>query len=98
MGAARQAIVGKGRRVTIPRAILEKAALAEGQAVSVESTPEGVLLRPVERDPDQWWFWTEEWQAGERAADEDLKAGRFRRHMSSEDFIRSLESRLKPLD
>jgi hypothetical protein len=27
-------------------------------------------------DPDQAWFWTEEWQKGEREADADIKAGR----------------------
>jgi hypothetical protein len=28
------------------------------------------------RDDDQAWFWTEEWQAGERQVDEDIAAGR----------------------
>ena len=27
---------------------------------------------------DQAWFWTPEWQAGEREADEDIRAGRVR--------------------
>jgi hypothetical protein len=31
----------------------------------------------VEIDPDQAWFWTPEWQARERLADEDLKLGRY---------------------
>ena len=28
-------------------------------------------------DPDQAYFWTEEWQRGEREADEDLREGRY---------------------
>jgi AbrB family looped-hinge helix DNA binding protein len=27
-------------------------------------------------DPDQTWFWLEEWQKGERQAERDIKAGR----------------------
>lgn len=37
----------------------------------------GTMTR-VEIDPDQAWFWTPEWQAGEREADDDLHEGRFR--------------------
>jgi hypothetical protein len=44
----------------------------------------------AERDPDQAWFWTEEWQAGEREADADIAAGRVTRFHSDEDFLRSL--------
>ena len=28
---------------------------------------------------DQWWFWTDEWQAKEREVDEDIAAGRIER-------------------
>lgn len=27
-------------------------------------------------DPEQAWFWTAEWQRGERQADEDIRRGR----------------------
>jgi hypothetical protein len=35
-----------------------------------------VILRRI--DPDQAWFWTPAWQAGEREAEADLAAGRLR--------------------
>ncbi|WP_435589786.1 hypothetical protein [Micromonospora aurantiaca (nom. illeg.)] len=38
------------------------------------------------RDPDQAWFWTPEWQAGEREADADLAAGRVRRFHTLDDM------------
>lgn len=41
-------------------------------------------------DPDQVWFWTPEWQAGERQADADKAAGRSRIFYSEEEFFRSL--------
>ena len=49
-------------------------------------------------DPTQAWFWTTEWQAGEREADEDIAAGRVERFESDEEFQAALEARMKPLD
>jgi hypothetical protein len=48
--------------------------------------------REPERDPEQAWFWTDEWQAKEREAEADIKAGRVTRSESDEEFLRSLES------
>ncbi len=45
-------------------------------------------------NPDQAWFWTEEWQAGEREIDARIAAGRTIRHASTEEFLSSLEARL----
>jgi hypothetical protein len=41
---------------------------------------------------DQLWFWSDEWQAGERESEADYKAGRFETFDSIDDFIKSLES------
>ncbi len=39
-------------------------------------TSEGILLRPKKViDATQAWFWTPEWQAGEREADQEYAAG-----------------------
>ncbi len=50
-----------------------------------------------EIDPKQAWFWTPEWQEGEREADEDIAAGRVTRYDSDEQFLAALEADLKPL-
>lgn len=44
----------------------------------------------VEIDPDQAWFWTEEWQAKEREADEELSQNQFEEFDNMDDFINSL--------
>ena len=49
------------------------------------------LMRKI--NPDQAWFWTEEWQAKEREADADLAAGRVTRFESDEAFLAALEAR-----
>jgi AbrB family looped-hinge helix DNA binding protein len=84
----RNPVVGVGGRITLPRAVREAANLKEGDALQLRVTPDGVLLcRAEERDPDQWWFWTDEWQKKEREADEELRdPDRVRRVLSAEEF------------
>ena len=99
--------VGKGHvttvrakgQVTIPAAVREAARLEEGDPVEVEIVDGGILLRPMKViDATQAWFWTPEWQAKEREADEDIAAGRVERFESDEEFLAALEARMKPLD
>ncbi len=90
-------IVRSKGQITIPREVREAAHLEEGDPVEVEMTPEGILLRPQKViDATQAWFWTPEWQAGEREADADLAAGRGETFNSGEEFIEALRSRPKP--
>jgi len=49
-------------------------------------------------DASQAWFWTPEWQEGERRADEDIAAGRGIRFESDEDFLAFLDANMKRLD
>jgi hypothetical protein len=44
----------------------------------------------VEIDPEQAWFWTEEWQEGERKVDEYLRRGEYEEFDNIDDFIDSL--------
>ena len=89
-------IVGVGGRITLPKAVREAANLKQGDAVQLRVTPEGVLLcRIEERDPDQWWFWTEEWQAGERRVDQGIRDGRLLGPHTDEEFRQLLVDRMK---
>ena len=64
-------------RVTIPKSLRRQARLSEGDELDVEMISDGILLRPCSlRDKDQWWYWTDEWQAGEQQIVEDRAAGR----------------------
>lgn len=56
-----------------------------------EQAPGAGIPPEDERDPDQAWYWTPEWQAAEREADEDIKAGRVTRYATAEEFLASLE-------
>lgn len=69
--------VGKRGVVTIPARLRKRWGLEEGEFVEFEETAEGFLVRPkILLDKSQAYFWTKEWQAKEREADEDIRAGR----------------------
>jgi hypothetical protein len=46
---------------------------------------------------DQAWFWTREWQAMEREADEACAAGQYSAFEDMEELIASLRVRTNPL-
>lgn len=67
---------GSGQ-VTIPKRIREALHLEEGTLFRVIAEGEQIVLIPQSLiDRDQAWFWTEEWQEGEREAEEDIREGR----------------------
>ena len=46
-------------------------------------------------EASQAWYWTPEWQAKEREADEDIAAGRGEFFESGEAFLQALRERSK---
>lgn len=71
-----------------------------GAQVEITEVAPGVWqLRPVLPIPaDQAWFWTPEWQAGEREVDEELAAGRVRSYQDGEEFIAALDDMIAAAD
>jgi hypothetical protein len=64
----------------------------DGAAILLEEIADGTI------DPEQAWFWTREWQAKEREADDDLAAGRATTFKSDDEFLGALQEDLKSLD
>jgi bifunctional DNA-binding transcriptional regulator/antitoxin component of YhaV-PrlF toxin-antitoxin module len=86
------AIQGRGT-VALPAELRRKYRLDEpGAQLEVVERPDGVIeLRPTLPVPlDEMWFWDRGHQAAERAADEDLAAGRFRTFDDEESFLADL--------
>lgn len=85
-------IRNKGQ-LTIPGEVRDAARLEVGAMVEFEVTEQGVLLRPkTVVDADDAWFWTQEWQVGEREAQEQIAAKEHER-LSHEDFLSALDDR-----
>ena len=81
-----------GGQVTLPKEIRIKANMQPGDFVEVELDGEGhIVLTPKKLvDASQAYFWTEEWQKGERKADEDIKVGRVKRFKSTAEAVKYL--------
>ncbi len=78
------------------QALARRAQLAYATHEPLQVTPDlaGVLAdylrEALATAEDQAWFWTEEWQAGEREAEADLAAGRYQVFDKMEDLIDDL--------
>lgn len=92
---ARTTLRAKGQ-LTLPEEIRRAAQLEEGDLLEAEITADGILLRPQKViDAGQAWFWSPDWQAGERDADQDREADRAETFSSDEAFIGALHARAK---
>ena len=67
-------------------------------SVAAEVEDGVILLRPKRLiRKGQEWFWTDAWQAAEREADADLRAGRVHRFKSADEAIAYLHQRVEGL-
>jgi len=83
--------LGAKRQVTIPRGAAAKLQLNAGDVLEVRVLEDKIELVPMAVVPkDQLWYWTPEWQAKEKEADEDVAAGRIESFRSADELIRSL--------
>lgn len=87
--------------VTIPldkmQALARQAQLANAARQPLEIPAEMVgpladyLRETLAITEEQAWFWSEEWQAGERQAEADIAAGRVKTFDSMDDLLIDLE-------
>ena len=84
--------VGAKHQVTLPKEIVKQARLSPGDPLEVIYEGDTILLRPQIHVPrDQAYFWTKEWQAGEREAEEDIRAGRVTKTKNLKELFRKLD-------
>ena len=82
-----------GGQGTLPKEIRTRANMQAGDFVEVAMGEDGyIVLKPKKLvDASQAYFWTRQWQEGERQADEDIKAGRVKKFRSAAEAVNSLE-------
>jgi len=79
-------------QITIPKQIMKKLLLKEGDKIEFEVKEDAIVIRPVLIiDKAQSWFWTKKWQKAEREADEDIKAGRVKTFDEVDSLMKDLE-------
>ncbi|WP_347488919.1 AbrB/MazE/SpoVT family DNA-binding domain-containing protein [Desulfoscipio sp. XC116] len=66
--------------------------LNDGDIFQVQIEDGKVILIPMKLIPaDQTWFWTSEWQKGEKEAEEDVVAGKVKSFENVEDLLKDLD-------
>jgi bifunctional DNA-binding transcriptional regulator/antitoxin component of YhaV-PrlF toxin-antitoxin module len=74
--------------MTLPAEVRAALHVEEGDEIEFTEVAGGVMMVGLKVVPaDQAWFWTEEWQAGEREASADIAAGRTTEHKSVDDMF-----------
>lgn len=79
--------------VRIPTALVKALRLKNGTDFMIRAEEENIVLTPMVKIPkSQAYFWTKEWQAAERRADEDIKHSRVKTFNSMKDLIADLDA------
>jgi len=78
-------------QVTIPKALVKKLNLEVGDKLDLALKDGRIIITPVVIIPkDQEWYYTHEWQTGEKEADRQLAEGRVKVAESKEELYKGL--------
>ena len=85
--------VQKNKNITLPTWLIQRFHVVVGDFVRLQETKDGVLIKPARLvDPSQSYFWTKEWQAGEREAQRDIRKGRVKKFKSVKELMDDLQA------
>ncbi len=88
MEKSKEILLTSRGQITIPKEFLP-AGVSQFRAVLREEDGAIILLPRVSIPAHQAYFWTKRWQQGERAASEDIAAGRLSKPGSAADVIKA---------
>jgi len=82
----------KNKNITLPTWMIRRFRVTAGDFLQLQETRQGVLVKPGKViDPSQAYFWTKEWQAGEREVEEQRRQGKVKRFRSMKALVRNLD-------
>ncbi len=83
--------IKKRHVITLGQEVRKELNLDEGDILDVSVEDGKIVLEPKKLIPaDQQWFWTDEWQQGEREAQAEIDAGLTKRAHSAKELIQEL--------
>ncbi|MHA6250383.1 AbrB/MazE/SpoVT family DNA-binding domain-containing protein [Oceanobacillus sp. CAU 1775] len=94
MSVKERLTIQKRGQITLPKSFIEKFDLQERDSLELEISDNGdITVVPVVQIPaSQKWFWSEEWQKGEREAEEDISRGNVKKFDDVHDLIAELKT------
>lgn len=80
-------------QLTLPSSLRKILNIEEGDFVEAKVKDNKLVLKPRKLiDADQTWFWSKEWQKGEKQAEKDIKEGKISPSFrTAKDLIKDLE-------
>ncbi len=80
-------------QIVIPEDVRKKLKVEIGDNLDIEEKNGVLIVKPVMViEKAQAYFWTDEWQSGEKEAEEAKKKGKFRDFKKAEEAIKWLKS------
>jgi len=84
--------VTRNYQITIPADIREQLHIRVGTLLAFRVDHGEIMLKPkVLVDEDQAWFWTKEWQKGEKEADKARKKGQTKKVANTREMRKHFE-------
>ena len=85
--------ITRNGQITLPAAVRRAANLEEGDLIAVVVEGDTIILSPQKLiDKSQAYFWSEDWQKGEREASEEIDAGRIQEFEDVDALVDALEA------
>ena len=79
-------------QVTLPSNLRKRLRLSVGDVLETEIREGKIILVPKKMiDAEQSWFWSKQWQEGEKEAQEDIKQGRVKKFKNVQEVIEDLD-------
>ena len=83
--------VGQSYQVSLPKEVVKKLGLRVNDYVEIQVENNKILMEPQVVIPkDQAYFYTPEWQKGEKEAEEDIRKGRVTKTKNLKELLRKL--------
>ena len=84
--------LGKNYQIAIPREIIRELGLKQQDYMDLYISESKVILEPKVLIPkDQAYFYSEQWQAGEKEAEDDIKSGRVTKTKDIDELFSKLD-------
>lgn len=83
----------KRGQFTLPKAFMEELNLHEGDSLELRLEDGKLVIVPLVQIPaDQAFFWSDEWQEGEREAKQNIRDGNISEKMNANEIMAHLDN------